>query len=159
MKRTVGISELAVTDRRDDVLVTYSLGACVGLSLYDPTTGKGGIVHCLLPLSKSNPCRAKTHPNLFTDTGVQNLIDALVSMGCEPKNLVAKIAGGSRPLEARNTFSIGERNHTVLRKVLWKHRILVAAEDIGGTASRTMALYMADGRTTVRANGREAELQ
>ena len=59
MVHTVGIAEMKVTDRPDDVLVTYSLGSCVGLSFYDPVAGVGGLVHCMLPLSRIDTAKAK----------------------------------------------------------------------------------------------------
>ena len=52
MQHTIGMSEMEVTNRAEDVLVTYSLGSCVGLSLFDPVAGVGGLIHCMLPLSR-----------------------------------------------------------------------------------------------------------
>ena len=42
-KRTicVDISDMKLSRNREDVIVTYSLGSCVGLSLYDPLAGVG----------------------------------------------------------------------------------------------------------------------
>ncbi len=55
-------------------------------------------------------------------------------------------------------FKIGERNYTVLKKILWKNGILLNAEDVGGTASRTVYMNIATGRTTISSNGTEREL-
>ena len=33
---TVDISDMKMSQKPDEVLVTYSLGSCVGLTLYDP---------------------------------------------------------------------------------------------------------------------------
>ena len=158
MNQTVGISEMVVTDAADDVLVTYSLGSCVGLALYDPVACIGGLIHCMLPLSKIDPAKAQKNPQMFTDTGVPSLLQSMLNMGAEKKRLVATVAGAAKPLDDKGTFKIGERNYVVLRKVLWKNNILIAAEDVGGTAARTMYLHMVDGRTTIRSNGREWEL-
>jgi chemotaxis receptor (MCP) glutamine deamidase CheD len=46
----------------------------------------------------------------------------------------------------------------VLRRVLWKNDILIAAADVGGVVSRTMSLEIASGRTLVRSNGTVVEL-
>ena len=32
----VGISEMEISNRPEDVLVTYSLGSCIGVAIYDP---------------------------------------------------------------------------------------------------------------------------
>lgn len=155
---TVGISEMKVSSEPDDVLVTYSLGSCVGLTLFDPKVRVGGIIHCMLPLSRVDPAKAKKNPCMFADTGVLKLIASVLELGANKKDLVAKVAGASKIMDDKGMFKIGERNHTVLRKVLWKNSILIAAEDVGGADARTMTLYMADGRTTIKTWGTEREL-
>jgi len=155
---TVGISEMRVTNSRADVLVTYSIGSCVGLSLHDPEAGVGGIIHCMLPLSKIDRDKAKTNPDMFADTGLPRLLQAVFDLGATRKRLVAKVAGGAGPLQGSGVFKIGERNCVVLRTVLEKNGIPIAAEDVGGTCARTMSLYMDSGKTTIRAGGQEKEL-
>ena len=158
MVRTVGISEMAISDQPGDVLVTYSLGSCIGLSLYDPVARIGGLIHCMLPLSKIDPFKAQANPQMFTDTGVPSLIQGMLEMGASKRRLLAKLAGAANLLDDKRTFRIGERNYIVMRKILWKNSILIAAEDTGGTMARTMYLYMATGRTTVKSHGQEREL-
>ncbi|MCK4296585.1 MAG: chemotaxis protein CheD [Candidatus Marinimicrobia bacterium] len=155
---TVDISDMKVSKRSDDILVTYSLGSCVALSLYDPVVGVGGLIHCMLPLSKIDPVKARANPYMFTDTGVQALLQAVFDMGAKRENLVTKVAGGARLLDSKNLFRIGERNYTVLRKVLWKNNILITSEDVRGTIARTVYLYMDTGKTTIKSGGKEVEL-
>ena len=78
-------------------------------------------------------------------------------MGVSKKSLLVKAAGCSKILDEKGLFNIGERNYTVMRKILWKNNILISSESIGGTVSRTLTLYMADGRTTVKTAGVETE--
>ncbi len=158
MTYTIGISEMKVSDRPEDVLVTYSLGSCVGLTLYDPVARIGGMIHCMLPLSKIDPAKAASNPCMFTDTGVPALMTALLQMGAQKQRLVARVAGAARLLDDQNTFKIGERNYIVLRKILWKNNVLIAAEDTGGNKARTLYLYLDTGRTMVKSQGQEVEL-
>ena len=155
---TVDISDMKLSQDRQEVLVTYSLGSCVGLTLYDPVVGIGAMIHCMLPLSKIDPDKAKLKPYMFVDTGVAAMLSALYAKGVQRKNLIAKVAGAGSPLGREETFRIGQRNYTVLRKFLWKNNILIDAEDVGGSKARTLYLYLADGRTVVKSEGREAEL-
>jgi chemotaxis protein CheD len=155
---TVDISDMKIARNREDVIVTYSLGSCVGLTLYDPVAGIGGMIHCMLPLSKIDPEKAKIKPYMFVDTGVASMLGELYALGAQRKNLIAKVAGAGSPLGREETFRIGQRNYTILRKFLWKNNILIAKEDVGGSKARTLYLYMADGRTTVKSEGREVEL-
>ncbi len=158
MQHVIGIAEMKVVSHPDEVLVTYALGSCVGLSLYDPVAGVGGMIHCMLPLSKIDIGKAQANPCMFTDTGVALLLQAVFDGGADRRRLVAKVAGGASLLDDKGLFKIGERNYTVLRKVLWKNNIMVSGEDVGGATSRTMHLYMDSGRTTIKSGGKEVEL-
>ena len=46
---TVGISDLNVV-KAPDVLVTYALGSCVGICLYDPVSKVAGLSHIMLQM-------------------------------------------------------------------------------------------------------------
>jgi chemotaxis protein CheD len=159
VQHVIGIAEMQVSNRPDDILVTYSLGSCVGLSLYDPVAHVGGMIHCMLPLSKIDPAKAQANPCMFTDTGITKLLQTVFDMGAERRHIIAKVAGGASLLDEKGLFKIGERNYTVLRKVLWKNSVAVAAEDVGGNASRTLHLYMDTGRTTIKSGGKEVDLE
>ena len=158
MKQVVGVSDMKVSSDLEDVLVTYSLGSCIGLTLYDQDAQIGGMVHTMLPLSRKNPERAKACPAMFTDSGVMALIQELLDRGASKQNLIACAAGGAAVMDENGVFKIGERNYTMLKKILWKNDILLSAEDIGGTQARTLSLYMEDGRTTVYADRTERDL-
>jgi hypothetical protein len=41
---------------------------------------------------------------------------------------------------------------------VWRNDILTDKEDVGGSKARTLSLYMADGRTTVKSEEKEIEL-
>lgn len=156
--RVVDISEMQVSTRPDEILITYSLGSCIGLALHDPVAGVGGMIHCMLPLSNINKERAAFSPCMFVDTGVPKLIQAVLDLGADRGRIVAKVAGAATMLDPRQMFRVGERNYTVLRKVLREHGIPIAAESVRGTIARTLSLYMSDGRATWKSKGVETEL-
>lgn len=158
MQLTVGIGDAKFSDSPDDVLVTFSLGSCIGLVAYDPVLKVGGLVHCLLPLSRMDPERAAVRPEVFADTGVHMLLHRMVEMGAPLKRLVLKLAGGAAPLKNVTVFQIGRRNVEVCRRLLAKNGLRVAAEDTGGEQSRTVYLYLANGRTVIRSPEGEKEL-
>lgn len=158
MNIIVDIGDAKWTNNPDDVLVTYSLGSCIGVTAFDPVAGIGGMIHCMLPLSKIAPEKAQQNPMMFVDTGVTAMLQAVFNLGAQRKSLVIKVAGGSLLLDEKKLFMIGERNYTVLRKVLWKNNLMIAAEDVGGNISRTLSLYVNTGRTTIRSGGKETEL-
>lgn len=153
MTHNVGISDIKVSKSKDDVLVTYALGSCVGVSIFDPVTGVGGLIHCMLPLSKIDPEKAKTNPCMFVDTGIPKLFLDAYKMGAQKERIKVKVAGGSQICDDNGRFKIGERNYATLRKLLWKNNVLIAAEDVGGSLSRTMYLDMSTGQTLLKING------
>lgn len=158
MKHVVGISEMKVSNQPDDLLITYSLGSCIGLALYEPRLRLGGLIHCMLPLSSIDPDRANERPCMFTDTGVPLLIRTMLDLGAKTENLVAKVAGAASLLDNSGHFSIGDRNQVILRTILRKHQIAIAAEETGGNKARTMSLHLQSGVTLLRSGGMEHEL-
>ena len=158
MDQTVGKSEMKVSGHSGDVLVTYFLGSCVGVAAYDPVARVGGMIHCMLPLSRMNRQMAQRNPAMFVDTGTHALFEALFSRGAEKGRMIVKIAGASQMIDDGEIFKIGERNYAVLRKILWQNNILVDAEDVGGAAPRTMYLEIGTGRVTIRSRGNITEL-
>lgn len=157
-QRIVGISEYAVSTDQSERLVTYSLGSCMGLSLYDPTIGAAGLLHSMMPTSSMDPERAAREPGMFTDTAVLALLTEMFELGARRRTLVAKVAGAATQVDQHGLFRIGERNLAVLRRVLWKNDILIAAQDTGGALSRTMIVETGTGQTYVKSDGAIREL-
>ena len=157
-KTTVNISDAKVSDNPADTLVTYSLGSCIGVCLYDSPNRIGGMLHYQLPASKMDPERAKREPFMFADTGMKLLVDKMVSMGANKKRLQVKIAGGASMSNGPSGFDIGKRNYLALRKICWLNSLFIDKEDIGGSSPRNMYLNLADGTVTVKCNGCETRL-
>ena len=139
-------------------LITHALGSCIGVSAYDPIRQIGGLIHIMLPLSKNSPDTARNNPLKYVDTGIPLFFKELFKAGAQRDTLEIKLAGGAMLIDKRERFKIGERNYTILRKLLWKNDLLIAAEDIGGNTSRTMSLFIETGRVVVRSQTGEIEL-
>lgn len=158
MNVVVDIADLKISDNIEDQIVTYSLGSCIGITIYDTRNKIGGMIHCMLPLSRIDPQKAQKNPYMFTDTGLSSFLQQLFNRGSRKADLIIKIAGCSRILDEKGLFNIGERNHTVARKILWKNDILIKAEDVGGSKSRTIFLDIATGITRMKSGGVTVEL-
>jgi chemotaxis protein CheD len=154
----VNVSDARVSQDPDDVLVTYSLGSCIAVSLYDPIARCGGMLHYQLPTSTLDASRAQANPCMFADTGMAALLAELAALGATPRRLQVKLAGGAEILDDHGVFSIGKRNHTAIRKILWQRGLLLAAERVGGNEPRTLYLHVADGTTVVKSRGQTATL-
>lgn len=154
----VNIADAKVSDDPRDVLVTYSLGSCIAVCLYDPAIRVGGMLHYQLPDSKIDKARAKKTPFMFADTGMEVLIEKLLSMEANKKRMQVKIAGAATIHIGPKGFDVGKRNHLAIRRILWKKGMFIDAEDIGGTSPRNMYMNIANGTITVRNNGFEKKL-
>lgn len=78
---TVGIGDACII-KMPDVLVTYALGSCVGVCLYDFRNHIAGMVHILLPsrhdIQNSNEYK-------FADSGISKLLEQMLQQGANKK--------------------------------------------------------------------------
>ncbi|SDF39491.1 chemotaxis protein CheD [Sporolituus thermophilus] len=127
-------------------LISYGLGSCVGIALYDPVTKVGGLAHIMLPDSKQ--ARSAENPAKFADTALPLMLDEMLKIGAAKNRVVAKIAGGAQMFTFTNTTDImrvGERNSEAVKSVLRKMDICIIAEDTGGNYGRTVELKLDTG--------------
>ena len=157
MRYVVLVGDMKV-GRNGDILVTHALGSCLGLMIYDPIVKVGGLLHAMLPLSRINPRKAEEKPYMFVDTGVQGLFKSVYDIGGRKERLIVKAAGCGRPLSNNEMFKIGERNYIVLKKILWKNNVLLDAEDVGGTSSRTVYFHIDTGKVVINSNNEKKKL-
>lgn len=143
---TTGVGDCKCSADPDDVLVTFALGSCIGVAVYDPICKVGGLLHLALPDSRAHPQKALENPYYFADTGVPLLIDEVCRLGAQKRRLRVKLAGGARTFAAADHFEIGHKNYVAVRRLLWKAGLLIAGEDCGGTQSRTVRLELKTGR-------------
>ena len=151
MKTVVGVSDVKVSDNEHETIITYALGSCLGIVVYDPIAKVGGLLHAMLPLSKADPEKAKLKPAMYIDTGLAILLKGVYNLGAKKSNLVLTVAGGAsmKKNSSDDYFKIGKRNFTTLRKLLWKNGFMISSQDIGGTKSRTMTLRISDGQVLI----------
>jgi chemotaxis protein CheD len=154
----VRVSDAKVSRDLSEVIVTYSLGSCIGVCLYDAIAHVGGMLHYQLPDSKMNPGRAQENPLMFADTGLKLLVRKLEALGAKRKRLHVKMAGGAAMSTGPKGFDIGKRNYLAMRKLLWKYGMFLDAEEVGGLSPRNLYLDIEDGTVIMRANGREKTL-
>ena len=90
-KRTIGIADMTFA-QRSGTLITYALGSCIGICLYDPAIKLGGLLHIMLPLNMET---GRKNPLKYADTGMAEMIRQMEAKGANRARLVAKIAGGN----------------------------------------------------------------
>jgi chemotaxis protein CheD len=150
---SIGLGEFYVSADPHDVLIAFGLGSCLGIGMFDPVTRIGGLIHVVLPEHKvaNDPNNAK-----FVDTGIPLLVDKVIAAGAVQSRLIIRMAGGANMLVSpglSGTFDIGTRNIAMAHQIFKKMNLKLQKEEVGGQVGRTVRLYIADGRMTVRMMG------
>ena len=147
---TVGISDVKITNC-PGALVTYALGSCIGICLYDAMLKIGGLAHIMLPYyPKSNP---NEQINRYADSCLPVMVRDMEARGCQRSRIQAKIAGGAKMFEVADdsTFgSIGKRNIIAVKETLAKLHIRILAEDTGLNYGRSVYFYTETGLMVVK---------
>ncbi len=149
---SVGLGEIKISRNPNQVLVAYGLGSCLGVGMYDPAAGVGGLLHAVLP-ERTNG--AETSSAKYVDSGIAALLDKMFEAGAAHKRLIIKVAGGANILAAAGfkSLNIGDRNVAAAQAAFSALNLKVKANDVGGNIGRTVRMYVANGRMTVRMIG------
>ena len=151
-KLTIGIADMKMLQGEGE-LITYALGSCIGICLWDPQLKLGALVHIMLPLNME---AGRKNTMKYADTGIKETLAQLLAKGARKDRIVAKIAGGAKMFEVAgdsNLGNIGARNIESVRMNLRKEGIKILAENVGGSVARTLSFYPSTGVGEIRAYG------
>lgn len=147
--KIVNIADMKLSNNTDEVLITYSLGSCVAVVIYDPFLKCGGMIHIMLPDSTIERDPLRVIPYKYVDTGVPLLYKGIFNFGSKRNQLITKVIGGSEIMDTNKFFNIGQRNYLAVRKMLWRNNVVIHGEDVGGSKSRTVRLFLDTGIVVV----------
>ena len=151
-KLTVGIADMKML-QWDGELITYALGSCIGICLYDPNVKLAALIHIMLPINMET---GRKNTMKYADTGIRETLKQMEAHGARKGRLVAKIAGGAKMFEISgnsNLGNIGQRNIESVRMNLRREGIRIVSENVGGTVARTLSFFPATGQGQIRAYG------
>ena len=157
---SVGISDYKLS-KSPDTLVTYALGSCVGIALYDPLRNIGGLSHIMLPSSSLRSDGTIDDRMKYADTAIPDLISELERNGAGRRTIVAKLIGGANMFNMQGTSfveTIGERNIAAAKSELDRLGIRLVAEDVGSNYGRTVYFQLEDGMVRVQSLGKNVRL-
>jgi chemotaxis protein CheD len=149
----VGLGEQVVSRDPQNVLVAYGLGSCLGIGMFDPASGVAGLVHAVLPEHFNNNGNT---PGKFVDTGIPFLLNEMVKAGADRRRMITWMAGGANMIMSpgmTKAFDIGNRNILSAQKIFDSLNIRLSGQEVGGNTGRTVRIYVAEGRMTVRMVG------
>ena len=146
MNLIVGVSDMKVSNDPNSVLVTYSLGSCIGIAVFDPVVKAGGLLHYMLPESSLDGAKAASNPFMFADTGIPRLFKSVYELGGMKSRMRVVMVGGSQVLDQNGFFNIGKRNEMAARKLFHRNNVVIDFADIGGNGNRTIRLAIRNGK-------------
>ena len=151
-KITVGIADMKMA-KGGGMLITYALGSCIGICLYDQKIKLAALIHIMLPLNME-PGRKNTMK--YADTGIRETLKMMEAKGASRSRITAKIAGGAKMFEISggNLGNIGQRNIESVHMHLKREGIQLLKEDVGGSVARTLLFDPATGQACIRSYGR-----
>ena len=159
MRQFVGVADMHVSDKQGDTIVTYSLGACIGLAIYDPQIKAGGILHFMLPDSSIDREKALINPYMFADSGIPQFLRHAFQLGIKKERMRVFVAGGAQIINQNDSFNIGNQNYIALKKILFKNDITIEKQSIGGNVNRTINLELASGGILLKySDGQEEKI-
>jgi chemotaxis protein CheD len=151
-------SEMKISSNPVETLVAFSIGSGMGVTVYDPVCGVGGILNFLLPDSgRANGVNPDKVPFMFADTGIAAFLAALYAQNVRSDRLKVVIAGGAHILDQTEAFNIGQKNIEALKAGLDTYNLNIYHENTGGTNSRTLVLEIGSGCSTIKIFGDREE--
>ncbi len=142
--------------RNNDVLVTFGLGSCVALALWEAKDKLAAMAHIMLPDSKLIRYRQEVSPAKFADTALTAMLEELQKLGYNKERFQAKVVGGANMFTfagktiGGNSMNVGQRNVLAVKEELRKLQIPLVGEDTGGTSGRSVEFYAANGILRIR---------
>lgn len=149
MDLIVGMGKYIMTDSEEDMLKTYSLASCVGVTAYSPSKRAAGMLHIVLPA----PLRAKDRferPDYFAETGIPLFINRICrKFGCEKEELQVQVYGGSKTGLQNDIYDIAEKNIESVQRQLHNMGLKISKADLRGNESRSISMDVRTGMVQV----------
>ncbi len=156
-EHAIGIGELHVLVG-SGTLITFALGSCVGICLFDASAQVAGMIHIMLPSASVGGASSSHRPHVFADTGIAALRTKMLAQGASPTAIRAKVFGGAQMFQAGgDLLAVGKRNVLATRKAVWKLKLAVDVQDVGGREARTLHMDVSSGRVLVSKPGNRRE--
>ncbi|MGE4354448.1 MAG: chemotaxis protein CheD [Oscillospiraceae bacterium] len=153
---SVDIAEMKIA-HSPDCLYSLALGSCIGVAIFDPIAGIGGLIHVLLPSFSGFDITTHSRKK-FADSGINDLVNEMVINGASRLRMRAKMAGGATMFLNQNGFpggSIGERNIESGRLTLKRLGIQLIAQDVGGNKGRTIYFDIQTGSLRIKMSDKQ----
>jgi chemotaxis protein CheD len=103
-------------------------------------------------IEKMSKSSMSFNPLKYVDTGFIELLKECQKIGMKKSRICLSVFGGAQIFEREDHFNIGKRNYIALRKLIWKHGMLIKHEHVGGKVHRTVKIDIDSGEITLDVN-------
>jgi chemotaxis protein CheD len=131
---------------REAITISTILGSSAAVCLWDSRRQIGGMNHYLLPEGPTDGENRLRYGNVANAA----LLNELLAMGCNIKDLQAKVFGGSNAYAADPLTALGTRNVEVAELFLRSAGIPIIAKEVSGRRGRKLMFNTVDGVTEVK---------
>ncbi|MGB9928394.1 MAG: hypothetical protein ACPK85_08320 [Methanosarcina sp.] len=128
------------------LLEVMGLGSCIGVVLFDLSTGICGAAHILLPGASQ---KGETK---YAETAIEKMLEDMVQQGANRNKIASKFAGGAQVFKhmSLDILKVGNRNAISVEETLLKNKIPILAKDTGGDVGRNVIFNPIDGSMIVK---------
>lgn len=130
-------------------LLKTLLGSCVGITVWHPLRGFGGMCHYLLP----SRTRKGGEPldGRYGDEALELLVQQMRRVGTRSQDYIAHLYGGAdtMPDGVNIKFNVGERNIEKGMLLIDHFGFQLEGVDVGDFVPRTVTLSLPDGEVTI----------
>ena len=140
----VKVGDCIVTSNPADIIKTFALATCVGVTAFARRTRTAGMFHAMLPQCPDQAAKM-LRPFSYVDTGLPLFIRKLLATGCLRSDLEFKIYGGASSRAKEDIFKIGQRNLIQVEDIMVMNRLDYHLIDVGGHVSRTLVMEALSG--------------
>lgn len=147
--------ECQVTTEMGWSLVARDIRSSVALAVAVPSIGLAGLLRFAYPDSAANPVLAEENPCLFADTGIAELLARVRARGISDGELRLYACGAAALAERTQGAEWAKANELALKKILWRERLCLEGEDLGGDCARSLWVD-ASGRIIIRSERQRA---
>ena len=123
-------------------LITTVLGSCLSVTMRHKASGMSIICHAVMPARADAREEIKGNAFLYVDSSLQWMIDRYAEKGIRMRDIEVKMFGGAAlfqdPASLQRDASVGQKNIDAATAFLKKHRINLAAWNVGGSRRRKL---------------------
>ena len=141
VKKFIHVGEIYIGAKPTEISTV--LGSCIAVCLYDNIHRIGGMNHYLVPLWNENGLQTPRYGNI----SIPRLIEGMENIGCNLRNMEAKIFGGGNVIDVKSEeMMVGRKNILIAKEILRDYKIPIKASDVGGEKGRRIMMRSDTGK-------------